>query len=176
MKTDNVLDFKSAFSECMSLETIKMPKNKIKIKFMEFLFYECYKLTSIDLSNFDVESVESMFDMFYDCRSLKSIDLSTFNTPNLVSMISMFQGCHSLTSIDLSNFNTSKMLYYDEMFYGCNNLAFIDISSFKVPSNPLEIYNLFDSNISINGEIIINKDFYNKINDIYLDKWNKSLT
>ena len=41
------------------------------------------------------------------CHSLTSLDLTNFNTENINSMYSFFQGCSSLESLDLSNFNTN---------------------------------------------------------------------
>ena len=46
--------------------------------------------------------------MFYKCYNLTSIDVSNFNTENVVNMEGMFLGV-TFTSIDVSNFNTKKM-------------------------------------------------------------------
>ena len=44
--------------------------------------------------------------MFTDCYSISSLDLSNFKTQNVTNMQYMFSYCISLSSIDLSNFNT----------------------------------------------------------------------
>ena len=39
--------------------------------------------------------------MFYECNKITEIDLSNFNTSNITSMLGIFSGCLSLTSVYL---------------------------------------------------------------------------
>ena len=55
-----------------------MPENIVKVSYMDNIFYNCSKLTSIDLSNFNTENVISMNNIFGGCSSLTSIDISSF--------------------------------------------------------------------------------------------------
>ncbi|SHK33291.1 BspA family leucine-rich repeat surface protein, partial [Hespellia stercorisuis] len=64
---------------------------------MTSMFYNCSKLTSIDLGNFDTSTVTDMKSMFYNCSKLTSIDLGNFDTSTVTSMANMFYGCSSLT-------------------------------------------------------------------------------
>ena len=75
----------------------------------------------------------------------------------------MFSGCTSLTSIDLSGLVTNNISNYEGLFYDCNRLSYIDISSFT--HNDLNDSNLsiFNKNIHLNPTIIINEDFYERI-------------
>ena len=50
-----------------------------------------------------------MNNIFYNCIRLTSIDISNFNTKKLKYMSAMFSNCFDLTSIDISNFDTSKV-------------------------------------------------------------------
>ena len=47
--------------------------------------------------------------MFYGCTSLTSLDLSNFNTSSVESMNYIFDECTSLTFLDLYNFNASLL-------------------------------------------------------------------
>ena len=47
---------------------------------MPFMFYSCYKLTTLDLSNFDTSNVEDMTAMFFYCSSLTELNVSNFDT------------------------------------------------------------------------------------------------
>ena len=47
---------------------------------MVFMFYYCFELTSVDLSNFDTRNVISFQDMFQNNYKLNWIDISSFNT------------------------------------------------------------------------------------------------
>ena len=47
--------------------------------------------------------------MFYNCNKLTKLDISNFNTNNVTNLSHLFYNCYSLISIDLSNFNTNKV-------------------------------------------------------------------
>jgi len=64
--------------------------------------------------------------MFYECDKLLSIDLSNFNTNNVTNMIRMFSYCSSLTCLNLSNFNTNNVNNMSYMFVGVNNEKIIN--------------------------------------------------
>ena len=89
------------------------------------MFYGCYALKSLDLTNFNTENVTDMNCMFFDCNALKSLDLTKFNTANVTDMESMFQLCKALESLDLTNFNTANVTGMRLMFYGCSALTTI---------------------------------------------------
>ena len=54
------------------------------------MFFGCWSLTNIDLSNFNTQSVTNMYGMFGGCSSLTNINLSNFNTQNVTNMCAMF--------------------------------------------------------------------------------------
>ncbi len=121
------------FCGLTSLETIEGMGNldTSKAWYMDRMFYNCSKLTSLDLSHFDTSSAEGMQEMFYGCSSLTSLDLSTFNTSNVSEMTGMFSGCQKLETIAFgSNFNTGKVTYMQNMFYNCRALNSLDVSGF----------------------------------------------
>ena len=156
------------FKNCSSLEEIDLSNVKLPsdcgsllrrlrartIKFdnvdtsevtnMSMMFYECYNLTSLDLSSFNTSKVTNMNSMFGDCRSLTSLDLSSFDTSNVTNMASMFNYCSSLTSLDLSSFDTSKVTNMASMFYHCSSLTSLDLSSFNT-SNVTNMHSMFEA-------------------------------
>ncbi|EHG23172.1 hypothetical protein HMPREF9332_00924 [Alloprevotella rava F0323] len=83
--------------------------NTSKVTTMNGMFFDCLKLTSLDLSNFNAENVQNMYEMFFGCSRLTSLNLSNFNAENVKDMSYMFSGCHNLTSLDLSNFKTENV-------------------------------------------------------------------
>ena len=103
---------------------------KLEVTRMDYMFYNCSSLTSINLSSFDTSSVTRMDYMFYNCSSLTSINLSSFDTSSVTRMDYMFYNFSSLASINLSSFNTSNVFNFRYMFYGCSNLTSLDLSSF----------------------------------------------
>ena len=84
-------------------------KFNILLKDCSFMFYECSKITYIDLSSFNTQNASNMSYMFDGCSNLTNIDLSSFNTQNVTNMASMFLECSNITNIDLSSFNTQNV-------------------------------------------------------------------
>ena len=73
------------------------------------------EITSIKKWKIDTSNVTDMNYMFGECYSLTSLDLSSFNTSNVTDMYNMFDGCSALTSLTLSSsfFNSSAVTEFD---------------------------------------------------------------
>jgi surface protein len=95
------------------------------------MFHFCRNLTSVNFSIINTSNVKIMSSLFKGCFSLKSLDLSEFDTSNTRSMFHMFNDCYKLTSLNLSNFDTAKVTAMNSMFSGCFLLSYLDISSFN---------------------------------------------
>ena len=89
---------------------------------IEYMFLNCSKLTSLDLSNWDTSKVSNMNQMFGHCSNLTSMDVSNWDTSKVSNMNQMFGHCSNLTSMDVSNWDTSKVTNMGNMFDGCSNL------------------------------------------------------
>ena len=92
-------------------------------------FYNMANLTTITgMEYLNTSEVTNMSGMFYNCYSLTSLDLSSFNTSNVTDMSYMFCECSNLTSLDLSRFNTAKVTDMKYMFCWCEALTTIYVS------------------------------------------------
>ena len=114
------------FGGLVKLETITGLEylNTANVTNMTALFYNCRKLTSLDLSHFNTAKVTNMYRMFADCRKLTSLDLSNFNTAKVTDMEFMFRDCSNLKTIYASeNFITAAVTYSNSMFASCNSLS-----------------------------------------------------
>ena len=111
----------SFFEELKSLTSISGLENlnTTHVTDMSKMFYNCYKLNSLNLSQFNTGNVEKMNEMFYNCHTLNSLDLSAFNTAKVNNMYRMFYYCFVRT-IDLSSFYTANVENMDEMFAGAS--------------------------------------------------------
>ena len=111
----------SFFEELRSLTSIIGLENlnTTHVTDMSKMFYNCYNLNSLNLSQFNTGNVEKMNEMFYNCHELNSLDLSAFNTTKVNNMYRMFYYC-SVRTIDLSSFNTANVENMDEMFAGAS--------------------------------------------------------
>ncbi|MBQ6079728.1 MAG: BspA family leucine-rich repeat surface protein, partial [Muribaculaceae bacterium] len=134
LNTSEVTDMSWMFADCVKLESLDVSHfNTTKVTAMNYMFRGCKLLTSLNVSNFNTAKVTTMESMFGDCSGLTSLDVSNFNTANVTNMSIMFSGCNSLTSLDLSNFNTAKVTDMSHMFR-CKALTSIDLGSFNTSS------------------------------------------
>ena len=93
-----------------------------------YMFYDCDRIISIDLSFFDSKKVNNMRHMFNGCSNLRYINFSNIDTRNVINMERIFCNCFKLKYLDLSNFNTKNVIYMDFMFYNAKNLEKIIFS------------------------------------------------
>ena len=114
------------FADLTKLETITGLEylNTVNVTDMSFLFHNCQKLTSLDLSHFNTANVTNMSSMFDGCTGLTSLDVTNFNTANVTDMSYMFYGCRRLKEIYVSDkFVTNSVQSSEDMFLGCNSLS-----------------------------------------------------
>ena len=161
----------SMFNGCEKLKSITFGANfsTAGANAMQYMFYNCQALESLDLSKFDTEKVTNMAnmfsgcaslksitfgedfkasgvkdmnDMFYNCQALESLDLSSFDTGKVTDMQGMFGNCKALEELDVSNFNTEKVTTMQGMFYGCKALKELDLSNFNT-GKVQQMYDMF---------------------------------
>jgi surface protein len=82
------------------------------------MFYNCYSLTSLDVSNFDTSKVTSLSKMFYSCISLSSLNLSNFNTNSIEDISSIFENCNKLEYVNFYPLTSNKNMNINNMFLG----------------------------------------------------------
>ena len=98
--------------------------NTSEVIYMNWMFMECSKLTSLDVSHFNTSKVIYMNQMFYGCTGLTSLDLSSFNTSNVTDMRYMFTGCTNLQTIYVGNdWSTAAVEKSENMFLDCTSLV-----------------------------------------------------
>ena len=88
-------------------------------------FNYCSALTDIQgIQNLNTTEVTDMDYMFYKCSNLTSLDLSGFDTQKVSEMNYMFFGCSKLTTIFVSDkFVVKNVTHSDNMFSSCNKLS-----------------------------------------------------
>ena len=112
-----------------------------------YLFRKLTSLTEFEnLTYLDTSEVTNMTGMFYDCYDLEKLDLSNFNTSNVTSMERMFFYGASLESLDLSKFDTKNVTDMTGLFFNCEKLKTLDISGFNTIKKPTMTY-MFDKTI-----------------------------
>ena len=142
--TSQVTDMEYMFFYCRSLRSLDVSGfDTSQVTDMSSMFHGCSSLSSVDVSGFDTSRVTDMSWMFDDCNSLSSVDASGFDTSQVTDMSSIFSGCSSLTSVDVSGFDTSQATDMSWMFYCCSSLSSVDVSGFDM-SQVIDMSSMFD--------------------------------
>lgn len=158
LDTSNVTDMIDAFYNCYSLTSLDLSGFKTdRVTDMAGMFDNCYRLTSLDVSGFKTDNVKYMHYMFSGCSGLTSLDVSNFKTENVSAMWGMFGGCSSLTNLNLSNFRTDKVEAMDNMFSDCSSLTNLDLCSFKT-EKVLNVNGMFSGCTSL-STIYVSEDW-----------------
>lgn len=83
---------------------------------MDSMFYQCYYLESLNVSNFITNKVET-FDHTFSRTKLKTLDLSSFDTSSASNMAKMFGSNSDLTTIYVGDgWDVSSVTSSDGMF------------------------------------------------------------
>lgn len=140
--SDNVTNFNNMFADCPELESITLSNSNSNVKPVstDYMFYNCPKLTTVNLTSFDYSRLSSSISMFENCSKLTSISMKVVRTSEAESADllyvtnRMFYNCQSLTTAGISMFcnNSSgtKLGTTDSMFYGCSSLTTVDLRKF----------------------------------------------
>ena len=132
LNTENVTNMGRMFYDCSKLTSLDVSKfNTANVTNMSYMFYNCSSLTSLDVTHFNTANVTNMSYMFYNCKALTSLDVTHFNTANVTNMGYMFYICSSLTSLDVTHFNTAKVTDMRYMFSNCSSLTSLDVTNFN---------------------------------------------
>ena len=133
--TSEVTHMDAMFQLCSNLTTLDLSHfNLQKVESIRYMFDNCTGLTSVNLRCLSTLSNEinlSLNGLFWKCSSLTSLDLSDANTAGVTDMSYMFYACSSLTTLDLTSFNTTNVTDMSYMFQLCTNLTSLDLSNFN---------------------------------------------
>ena len=166
LNTSNVTTMQYMFYNCNNLTSLDLSNfNTSSVTNMAYMFYGCNKLTTLDVSNFDTSNVNTMTHMFYNCTNLTELDLTNFDTNNVTNMMYMFYACNQLTSLDISDWDTGNVNTMRYMFDSCTNLTSLDLSNFNT-SNVTDMRYMFNNCKSLTTLDISNFDT-SKVTSMY---------
>ncbi|MBS7409874.1 MAG: BspA family leucine-rich repeat surface protein [Muribaculaceae bacterium] len=178
LNTSKAWTMESMFSCCTSLKSIDLSHfDMSSVENTNYMFYNCTSLESVDLSGTNMVKATTMEGMFKNCTSLKSVNFANCNTSNVTRMDGTFYGCSALTTLDLSQLDTSNLEWINDMFYGCSSLTELDMSTFDI-SKVTTMENTFrdcTSLVSLNTKSLYANNLQNLNNTFYNCKSLKSL-
>ena len=116
-------DLTNWFSGCENLKTIEGIQylHTEEATKMAYMFNNCKKLQSIDLSHFNTSKVEGIYGLFNGCSSLTELDINSFDMNKVTNAVQLFAGCTSLRKIYCEKDWTQLEGYF--MFSGCTSLT-----------------------------------------------------
>jgi len=174
------------FMQFANIKTIDFTNFKVSDQTTSIggMFYNCTKLTSLDLNHWDVSKVtnitytsshtyyNSVYQsiitehthrrIFENCSSLNSLNISDLKFSSLTDMASMFDGCLSLSSLNISNWDTGNVIQMSSMFQNCSSLITLDISNWDT-GNVIQMSSMFQNCSSLITLDISNWDTGNVI-------------
>lgn len=89
----------------------------------------CSSLTSVNLSNMNLDNLQSIGGLFNGCTNLASVNFGNNTLPNVTNIGYVFADCQNLLNIDLTNFTFSKVTDARAFLYNCKSLTTIDLSN-----------------------------------------------
>ena len=154
------------FYGCQNLKQIEGIKNlnTEMVTNMAYMFCQCTKLSSLDVSGFNTEKVRDMTGMFHNCQNLTLLDVTKFNTANVKSMEKMFYCCQNFTSLDVTNFNTANVTNMKGMFGKCDALLSLDVTNFNT-KNVTNMKEMFQNCIALKTIYVGDKFVTDKVTD-----------
>ncbi len=175
LNTSNVTDMRSMFFRCFELTSLDVSNfNTSKVTDMSSMFGDCSRLTSLDVTGFNTENVTNMSGMF-SRSGLTTLDVSGFKTDNVTDMSAMFVSLYNLTSLDLSNFKTDNVTNMSFMFYGCSGLTSLDLGNFNT-SNVTDMNSMFNGCSGLTSLDVSNFNTSNVTNISFMFYGCRSLT
>ena len=166
LSTEKVTDMNGMFYNCLKLTSLDVTHfNTAKVTDMMSMFSNCSSLTSLDVTHFNTAKVTNMRSMFSSCSSLTSLDVTHFNTANVTDMSSMFSSCSSLASLDVTHFNTANVTNMSHMFYHCSSLTSLDVAHF----NTAKVTNMRFMFSSCSSLISLDVTHFNTANVTYMN-------
>ena len=162
LNTEKVTNMCFMFNNCSKLTSLDVTNfNTAKVTNMSYMFGICLKLTPLDVTKFDTRNVTNMEGMFAGCKALTSLDVTNFNTVKVKNMMKMFAGCKALTSLDVTNFNSENVTNMNRMFSNCSKLTSLDVTNFNT-ENVTNMSFMFSrcstlTSIYVNDKFVIDK-------------------
>lgn len=118
-----VENFQGVFYQCSKLTWLNVGNWDVSNGvYFDFMFHKCESLEMLDLENWNLKSGFSARYMFAECYGLKSLEIRQWNVQNLKRLGYMFKYCASLEVLNIADWNLSQNAELAGLMWGCNQL------------------------------------------------------
>ena len=134
LDTSKCISFEKLFYDFKKLRFIKgfNTLDTSNVQTMYEMCYNCWYLTSLNLSGLNLSNVVDIQSMCFNCHSLTSLNLSGLNLSNVQTMKVMCCNCYTLTSLNLSGLNLSNIINMHSMCCNCHSLTSLNLSGLNL--------------------------------------------
>lgn len=135
---------------------------------MQYMFYGCQNITSLDVSNFNTSNVKSLYNCFNQCTNLTNLDVSRWDTSNCTNFQEVFNSS-GIKYLNISNWDLSKSSETKygagcaQIFRNLRSLQTIDCQNTKVPEKVYYMNYMFQGCGALNTF-----GYFDKFNPAYI--------
>ena len=135
--TKNGVDMKWMFCGCTLLTSLDLSNFDLsKAEHLGSMFAGCGNLEYINFNySYTLSSIKDVGYLFSDCKKLKSLDLSFLGISQITQLDFMFNNCESLQYLNISNFDISLVISMNRVFFNCKSLKILNMLSITENSN-----------------------------------------
>ena len=147
--TNNVLHMNGLFYNCKSLEELDLSNFDVsKVTNMFALFQGCNKLKNLNLNGWKSEvKVELINYAFFECKELESVDLSGIDVSKVHSFENTFGQCYKLKYVNISSWEPEKVTNFNSVFRNDYVLKEVDMSMIEFDSDSTLINTFNGTNV-----------------------------
>ena len=127
--TSKTTNMNTMFNGSAKLKSLVQNFNTSKVTDMGSMFWSCYVLESLDVSEWDTGKVKSIYAMFCNDSKLTSLDVSNWNVSNITNLGYAFYST-GLTTLDTSNWDLKSAVQANKTFQ-YSKLVQFDMSCFR---------------------------------------------
>ena len=143
------IDISYIFFNCSNIKYLIYGNNYIPVRDMQYSFYNCISLNSINLNKFISQDNINMSYTFYNCYSLNSVSIEN-NNLKVNDIRYMFYNNTALENL-IIKFNSVSNSFYNMSyaFYNCVNLLTLNFDNWYIQPNDMR--NMFYNCSSLNS-------------------------
>ena len=115
---------------------------------LDNLFFNCFRLQSVNETEWNTANIVSVSNIFRSCGALKSLDCSNWDISKISNWSAAFLACYGLVSFKAPSGTIPVGGNFTNILGSCNSLEELDLSGFNV-SNVTNMNNAFGGCISL---------------------------
>lgn len=150
--SNKLTDCKNMFNNCRALTSLDVLKfNTQNVTNFSSMFSSCISLKKIDgIGLMHVDSATNMSQMFASMYNLEELDLSWWTTGKLTNVSMFIANCYKLRDFKMpSIFDTNNCTTFDSFMSSCRCLEEINLRDMNVSDKATDLSNMFNGCIQL---------------------------